>query len=513
MAWLWEQLAGDTRRFAVRLAFAADPHQGRGAAPDLAASWGSFELWVDGLNLCAHVEGGERVEAVHWYLLPLIEWFAEWWNPLLQEERLPVRNAGSSAWQSMRRTRFPPAALEDDDEKASVWEGQWQGWWRRHALRAASDGGLFPDVVLRRWRESVEISWGQVRSAGMPDGFAFAAASGTSRVAPAEVAVPLHRVLLGATEYLLSVCGDSERLATLRKRLQRLARSGQRQERLAWLAGLGVDGTTMGQGLRRAKRWLADLPGAGPLFDDAKFDSLVVEGSCQGALMYGCLAPDVCREDVVQLAEIMVSRRQAAENPPLAAAVPVADSGGPAWEQGYRLAEDAIDRFGLRGCLDATGGVDLDRALAHLEIDLLQVWLADKSIRGVAIAGARYRPCVAWNENSPWNADDRGYRFTLAHELCHVLFDWEHGRGLAIASGPWAPVDVESRANAFAAMLLMPPASVKAAISELAEPIDTVAGVRAIASRLRTSFNATAWHLVNLGFLDEDVRARMAAAH
>lgn len=47
MAWLWQQLAGDTRRFAIRLAFAADPHQGRAAAPDLAASWGSFELWVD----------------------------------------------------------------------------------------------------------------------------------------------------------------------------------------------------------------------------------------------------------------------------------------------------------------------------------------------------------------------------------------------------------------------------------------------------------------------------------
>ena len=62
-------------------------------------------------------------------------------------------------------------------------------------------------------------------------------------------------------------------------------------------------------------------------------------------------------------------------------------------------------------------------------------------------------------------------------------------------------------------MLLMPPASVRDAISELAEPIDTVAGVRAVASRLQTSFNATAWHLVNLGFLDEDVRARIAAAH
>ena len=40
-------------------------------------------------NLCAHREDGEQVDSVHWYLLPLIEWFADNWNPLLHEERLP----------------------------------------------------------------------------------------------------------------------------------------------------------------------------------------------------------------------------------------------------------------------------------------------------------------------------------------------------------------------------------------------------------------------------------------
>ena len=224
MAWLWQQLAGDTRRFAVRLAFGPDPHEGRGAAPELAASWGSFQLWVGGRNLCTHVEEGERIEAVHWYLLPLIEWLVDCWKPLLQEERLPVRNAGASAWQSLCNTRFPPVAIEDDDRKASAWEDQWQHWWRRHALRSASDGGLFPDVVIRRCRESVEISWGEVPSAGTPSGFAFLASSGSSRVAPAEVAAPLYNVLLGATEYLLSVRSDSERFTALRTKLLRLER-------------------------------------------------------------------------------------------------------------------------------------------------------------------------------------------------------------------------------------------------------------------------------------------------
>lgn len=54
------------------------------------------------------------------------------------------------------------------------------------------------------------------------------------------------------------------------------------------------------------------------------------------------------------------------------------------------------------------------------------------------------------------NAHTFGRRFTLAHEFCHLLFDRDVGAHLAIASGPWAPHDVERRANAFAAMFLMP---------------------------------------------------------
>lgn len=109
----WERLAGDTGRFWIRLAFAPDPDDGRAVAPDMSHSWGSFQLWVDGRNLCAHSEEGERIESVHWYLLPLMEWLARNWNSLLHEERLPVKNVGGNAWASLRRTRFPPVAVMD----------------------------------------------------------------------------------------------------------------------------------------------------------------------------------------------------------------------------------------------------------------------------------------------------------------------------------------------------------------------------------------------------------------
>lgn len=220
MAVLWELQVGDTRRFAIRLAFGPDPHDGRGADRDLSLSWGSLQLWVEGRNLCAHMEEGERLDSVHWYLLPLIEWFAHNWNPLLHEERLPARNSGTSAWESLRKTRFPPPAVEADEARADKWYNDWQSWWHRHALRSASEGGLLPDVVFRGFRGSVEISWGYAPSAGMPADFDFLEHAGTVRLSPQEVAVPLHQVLSDAVGYLNSVNGESERLDALCRTLQ-----------------------------------------------------------------------------------------------------------------------------------------------------------------------------------------------------------------------------------------------------------------------------------------------------
>ena len=102
----------------------------------------------------------------------------------------------------------------------------------RHALRAASDGGLFPDVVVRRLRDFVEISWGQTRTAGMPEHVDFAeSASGFSRLPPAAVADPLHEVLAGASDYLLSHAPASERFQKLRKHITALRAAERHRER------------------------------------------------------------------------------------------------------------------------------------------------------------------------------------------------------------------------------------------------------------------------------------------
>ena len=291
MSTRWERLAGDTGEFAPKLAFTRDPDDGRAADRDVSLSWGSFQIWVEGRNLCAHNEGGERSESVHWYLLPLMEWFVSRWNPLLHEERLPASNEGDTAWESLRATRFPPHAIEEDDQKASSWESAWH----------ERIGTAFPD-----------------------------------------------------------------------------------------------------------------------------------------------------------------------------------------------------DEF-----------VDVEDVLRQLGVNVVDRDLSDETIRGVALHGAHHRPGILVNPRHSANAQPVGRRFTLAHELCHLLFDRDAGAELAIASSPWAPCDIERRANAFAAMFLMPNRLVRRAVSALTGSLETRDAVLSVANRLRASFGSTLWHLKNLGYIDDVTRERI----
>lgn len=497
----------------MQISFAADPDDGQGIDPDVGRSWGSFQIWSQGRNLCAHIAQGERIDSVHWYVLPLIEWFAQHWNPLFHEERLLARSQQASAWASLRETRFPPAAIEMDDERVSEWERTWQAWWNRHALRSASEGGLFPDVMFRRYRDSVEISWGRTRSQGMPKDFEFAESGpGIARLRPSGVAEPLHAVLSDATEHLCTLTTNCERFETLRRTLRGLARNNQRQRRLMWLAGLGVDEPTVRRGWRRAKRWLSEMPEAtSSLLRDSERLPLVINGSCHTTLMFGCVSPRVQRADVLALADIMIEIHSDAQSEhrldSVRRFIPIDELSAPSWSQGYELAEDFHEHLTRKFASRAR--VDIDEIIETLDVPFKEISLSDETIRGVAIAGMRHAPMIVWNSNCVFNQHPHGRRFTLAHELCHLLFDWEAGRRLAIASGPWAPSGIERRANAFAAMLLMPTTNVHKVVSRLNVPLESLEGVSNVASRMGTGFRATSWHLRNLGFIDDTCRDQL----
>ena len=78
----------------------------------------------------------------------------------------------------------------------------WQEWAERHSLRAASEGGIFPDVFFQRMEEEIEISWGDRIQPGA-DAATFVVEDGIARVAVDEVAT----TLFDAVEWFLAQDG------------------------------------------------------------------------------------------------------------------------------------------------------------------------------------------------------------------------------------------------------------------------------------------------------------------
>jgi Zn-dependent peptidase ImmA (M78 family) len=228
--------------------------------------------------------------------------------------------------------------------------------------------------------------------------------------------------------------------------------------------------------------------------------------------MFGSVAPAISPDDARQLASVLVNQYSAGgesiELKQHTRDEPVERSEERAWRQGYRLAEKLLEAIGLPDL--AAGWVDVEGIYHRFGIHVGEINLSDPAIRAVSIAGPKHLPSVFVNLNYQAIASEPR-RFTLAHELCHLLHDRTYGARLALASGPWAPLDIERRANAFAAMLLMPRELIGPIVRDLNELLTSERAIWKVANRLQTSFAATLEHLHNLGYLDEATRNAIRA--
>ncbi len=506
----WEMHAGDPAAFAFRLAFLPNPHgEDDRATPEERESWGAFAIWANGENLCAHIEQGEILDSAHWYMLPLIEWFVDNWDPLLHEERLPLSNTGLSAAESLSRTRFPPLSLKEVNEFA--WMDTWSAWWDRHCLRSGREGGLFPDVYIRRYRDALELSTGAEPIQGIPDEYVFLTPNRNYHVEPTAAAETLFDVLDAAIRELQRRVPHSQRLEQLRSRLASLTSPDRETIRMAWLAGLGDEFDRYCDIAREVDGVLA---GAAPdvreqLTGTRRTTPLVVEGSAYARLLYGAISPATQLPDVVQLTRLIVENY-----------VPDAS----AWlsrldlplelgevrqltpgEQGSRLGERASELLAE----DSGGWIDVEWVAKNLDITVSEIDLSDGEVRAVTVFGPTQRPHIFSNSGTRWGQSASVRRFTLAHELCHLFFDREYGDELAIATGPWAPVAIEQRANAFAAAFLMPTWLLRNALAGATAPADDPDTIRSVSVALHVSASSLIDRLYNLGEITFDDRIRL----
>ena len=503
----WEMQAGDPSAFAFRLAFLPNPHGANDRADeDVRESWGSFTIWTRGENLCAHVEQGEVVDSVHWYTLPLMEWLVDNWDPLLHEERLPLRNAGVSAAESLSQTRMPPVSLKQVDDFA--WLDTWSGWWARHSVRSAREGGLFPDLYLRRYRDTLEVSTGAEPLPGIPADCAFLAPNRAYYADLRKAAEAVRQVLGAATQELQRRLPQSQRVQALAARVANLASPAHVEGRVAWLAGLGDRFAEVARAVNGALSPV-DAKIRESITSLGRSTSLVVVGSAYARLVYGAGSPTTELSDVLLLTRSIVEnyvddaiRWLSSLDLPLDADELGRLSPG---EQGSRLGEKACELLGG----DSVGWVDVESIVSRLNIAVSEIELSDIDVRAVSVFGPTQRPHIFCNARTRWGQSSAVKRFTLAHELCHLLLDREYGGELAIASGPWAPLAIEQRANAFAAAFLMPTWLLRDALTRGSARADDPDTIRSVSAQLRVSASSLIDRLYNLGEITFEERIQL----
>lgn len=500
----WEMQAGDLTAFAFKLSFLRNPHGGADrATPEEAASWGSFAIWAGGENLCAHLEQGEVLGASHWYMLPFMEWLTDAWDSIFHEEQLPLRNAGTSAASSMAATRKPPISLKEVDE--FEWLDDWIAWWDRHNVRSRREGGLFPDLYLRRYRDTLEISTGAEKLVGIPDEFAFLTPHRRYLASPIQAAEAVYSVLSAGAAELARRLPGSSRVSRLVEQVRSLASGDRNSERMAWLVGLGedaekyaqlsamVDAAFVGEDSRVWQQLNAQLPDS----------SLVVAGSSYAQLVYGAYSPDMTQDDVVLLARTLVQNYVPDASQWLSRldigldATDVKDlSPG---EQGSALGELACELLNVDS---AASWIDIQGIAGRVGIDIGSIPLSDSEIRAISIFGPTQQPKIFCNPRTKWGQSREVLRFSIAHELCHLLLDRGIADELAVASGPWAPLEIEQRANAFAAAILMPTWLLRDHLASLNESVRDLEVIAALAGKLHVSVSSMIDRLCNLGELD-----------
>ncbi|MBF0213981.1 MAG: ImmA/IrrE family metallo-endopeptidase [Magnetococcales bacterium] len=490
-------LFGEKERFAFEFRFVDDPDDGQAATYLESASWGEFRFWVRGRNMCQHHHKEQIHQEIAWYLSPLLIWLTENWDPLFHEERFPLPcnkpNARMGYLDSLRRY------LGDFDPIIESKGEAWFGWWQRHALRSCRQGGLFPDLFFRRLIDFVEISWGNFPLEGVGEDFYFTAPQGSVCLPVEQVVKPLLNGLETAISQLSNKISHDKELEALAARVAIIKGPDRLQERLFWYASkiyhAGEVVLSRVQGIMKPEESIGFVRRLSP-----------------AVAMFGSLSPEIGDTDRECLISYYINAHNNSGDSdrlrPLIPNEPTLPDKNP-FDAGYDAALDFLDA--INESVLRSEWVDIHSICNDLGIHIDEVQLNDSNIRGVAFAGDSVTPTILINTAHTNNQEEVGKRFSIGHELCHILHDRFFGGEVSIASGQWAPVNIEKRANAFSAMLLMPLDLINDKISLLTVPLDTQEGVESLAGQLKISKKALLWHLYNLNKLDWSQRAKLDA--
>lgn len=455
-------------------------------------SMGDLQITVGHQVLTARRFGDAERNYISWYLHPLFDWLIEHWTWLFHEEAYSWTEkfgapAAMASFAALGRTIGSSDEAERGEYRAI------QAWWTRHALRAADSSALYPDICFRRVGDEVEISWSGRQPAYAPQALSLVLSPGFATLAVDAVVEPLWAFLnWGLRTAPASTPHDRLVVEELLKRLQRLKQTPLKELESRYLRGHLQELLSTAA---RAVSWDVGSTLVKGIPAVASLDAAV--------LMFGGLAPSIGERDAVQLLKFLKKYHSQSESAALLRLVddrPLNLTIAP-FQDGYELAEDAREDLHIES---AEPVVNVQGCLHDLGVAVEELALETDSVRGIAIAGANFSPAILVNTSSAFNKTRPGRKFTMAHELCHILFDRTRAKRLSHVSGPWTSPRVEKRANAFAAMFLASRAAVKRTLTQASEE-----AIKKQAETLELGYCALVEHLFNLGLIDEADRERL----
>jgi len=141
----------------------------------------------------------------------------------------------------------------------------------------------------------------------------------------------------------------------------------------------------------------------------------------------------------------------------------------PPWGEGAKFAAALRKALGL-----ATRVIPSMRDMIAELLPCVSVLYADLGAcgpAGLSFADPLRGPAIVLNTKGK-NTNPCVRRFSLAHELCHLLVDWNRHQPLVAVSGYLTDshLEQERRANAFAVRLLCPPSVIKKVSRDLPDP-------------------------------------------
>jgi Zn-dependent peptidase ImmA (M78 family) len=303
-----------------------------------------------------------------------------------------------------------------------------QAWWEKHAFRAADPE--LPNVFLERQGDDLVISWDEfpteTRSFMIPYG---------AEVTSTRFAIPILRRLIGG-------------------RLDKIEVEPKIKKR--------VLSVTPGDGFRVLRATFSDVTSQWLIdhrFSDEDAREMALTGHAKHPVVGLLRSAQGSKIRVADFETIwdMLQPNQGNSFKSLRAIAKgmnsQVDTREP-WRSGYHLAR--LVRAELNHA--ETGYFDIEAAVGQMGIDVRDVSLTDQAILAACVGSPQFVPLIAINTDCDDSKGPSGRRITLAHELCHLLFDRSRMQSFARFEGGAADSDrlIEMRANAFAVELLAP---------------------------------------------------------